>query len=81
MTITERHLDWYEYFTDTGCVAAPACLDCPLPICLEDIGHGRSAALRRFIVKSERLLPEEVMKRFNMTYRGALRLIRTAKLE
>ena len=29
-------LDFYDHYKDTGCRLHPACLECPLPVCVYD---------------------------------------------
>ena len=36
-----------DYYRDTGCHVHPACLSCPLPQCIHDLGQTRFTESRR----------------------------------
>ena len=45
-TVIEDGLPEECAYRDEGCAIAPSCLNCPLPVCIYDIPHGKQRHLK-----------------------------------
>ena len=73
-------------YQDTGCAAAPRCLSCCLPICLEDLAerrHGRAYARDAAIVTlhQQGISATRLARQFGMRRRSVHRAIARARQE
>ena len=71
----------YAVWRDTGCVVAPRCLECPLPVCRYDLHAGvrgsqsiaRQAEIAR--MRAEGLSVESIGERLGISRRSVFRLL------
>ena len=81
-TVLRRGPAEYDHYADTGCEAAPSCLACPLPVCVEDAPAGwRRRNRRRLydfgivrVIQQEALTAEQAAARFGLTVRSIYRI-------
>ena len=69
---------------DTGCEIAPACLDCPLPRCKDELGNGIGDARRQVatlervsIIRREGITAAVAAERYGVSIRTVFRWLRS----
>ena len=73
-------------YRDTGCWAAPACLSCPLPVCVEDMTDHARAALS-YANRNQAILEawehgeptRDIASRTGLSHRQTLRILQEAR--
>ena len=87
MTIKIDPLE-YTHFKDTGCALHPACLECPLPVCIYDdpfaiqreMWAAKDAERVAAVVEAEKTMPREraiqsAAEQFGITTRTMYRIL------
>jgi DNA-directed RNA polymerase specialized sigma24 family protein len=75
------------HYRDEGCEFAPACLDCPLPRCIEEIPRGRQQWRKR--LRNQEMLSlfargmktAQLAREFGVSQRTVQRVLKRAKLK